>query len=98
MAQGPDSDNVIGRGRFPPGSGGPGPNDPTVELRLARLESAAEGILKELQAIRVDIARMDGKISNLPSTFQLVFTLATFAVATFVGATGLSLAIVKLTH
>jgi len=49
-----------------------------------------------VQAMREAVARIDGKISNLPSTFQIVFMLAAFTVATFVGATGLSLAVLRL--
>jgi hypothetical protein len=102
MAQTPRSDTVIHPSQF---AGGSGPRDPTVDERLARLETAVDDIRAELKAIRaemaafrVDLARMDGKISNIPTTFQLVFMLATFAVTAFVGTTGLSLAILKLAH
>lgn len=67
-----------------------------VELRLARLETVGEEIRKELQAIRVDLARIDGRLQNIPTSFQIVFMLAAFTVATFIGATGLSLAILRL--
>jgi hypothetical protein len=93
MAQTPE-DNVIRPSRF--SGGGSGPNDPTVEFRLARLETAVDNIQKDVQALREAVARIDGKISNLPTTFQIVFMLATFTVATFVGATGLALAVLKL--
>ena len=75
---------------------GSGPDDPTIEFRLARLETAVDSIQKDVQAMREAVARIDGKISNLPSTFQIVFMLAAFTVATFVGATGLSLAVLRL--
>lgn len=67
-----------------------------LEARLARLETAVDELRKDVQALNVALARVDGKISSLPTTFQLVFILAGFTVATFVGATGLSLAVVRL--
>jgi len=57
---------------------------------------AIDEVRKELQAIRVDLARIEGRLTNLPTTFQLVFMLAAFTVATCVGATGLSLAVLRL--
>ena len=95
MAQGSESDNIIRPSQF--AAGGSGPSDPTVEGRLARLEVAVDEIRKELQAIRLDIARVDGKLSNLPTTFQLVFMQAGFILAAFAAAFGLSLALLKLT-
>ena len=62
------------------------------------LEAAVIEIRDELKAIRIELARMDGKLSNMPTTFQIVFILATFAITTFLGATGLSLAIPKFGH
>jgi hypothetical protein len=76
--------------------GGSALDDPNLEARLARLETDVDEIRKELQAIRVDLARIEGRLTNLPTTFQLVFMLAAFTVATFVGATGLSLAVLRL--
>ena len=73
---------------------------------MAFLEVAVNEIRSELKAIRgelanlksvpLELAEIKGRLSNLPTTFQLVFMLATFVVAAFVGATGLSLAIVRL--
>ena len=55
---------------------------------------------KELQAFRLEFiefrAEMRGRLTNVPTTFQIAFMLATFTVATFIGATGLSLAILRL--
>ena len=87
--------------------GGDVPRDPSIEARVSaletrldRLEAAIEELRKELQALRVDLvefrAEMRGRLANIPTTFQLVFMLTTFTVATFVGATGLSLAVVRL--
>ena len=96
MAQSSPPDNVIRPSQFSGTAGGSGPNDPDIEGRLARLEVTVDEIRKELQAIRVDLARIEGRLTNLPTTFQLVFMLAAFTVATFVGATGLSLAVLRL--
>jgi hypothetical protein len=47
--------------------GGGGPHNPDMELerRVSKLEDA-------VTAIRLDIAEMKGKISNLPTTWQLI--------------------------
>ncbi|HVC54570.1 MAG TPA: hypothetical protein VND95_01365 [Stellaceae bacterium] len=87
MAQGSESDNIIGHGRF--GTGGSGTNDPPVETRLVHLEAA-------VGAIRLDLAEIKGKLSNMPTTFQLVFMQAAIIVAVFAGAIGLSLALLKI--
>src|SRR5204862_6093007 len=67
----PMPDEVHGGGDFP--------KNPSMEARvsaleagLVRLEVAVDEIRKELQAMRVDLARIEGKMSNLPTTFQLV--------------------------
>jgi len=96
MAEDSPPDNVIHPSQFSGRMGGSGPDDPNMEARLARLETDVDEIRKELQAIRVDLARIEGRLTNLPTTFQLVFMLAAFTVATFVGATGLSLAVLRL--
>ncbi|HTV89667.1 MAG TPA: hypothetical protein VME41_11685 [Stellaceae bacterium] len=77
-------------------SGGGASNNPNVEFRLARLETAMDNVQRDLQALREAVARIDGKISNLPTTFQIVFMLAAFTVATFIGATALALAVLRL--
>jgi hypothetical protein len=82
MAQTPESDNIIRPSQFVLPPGGSDPSDPTVETRLAHLEAAVE-------AIRLDLAEIKGKLSNVPTTFQLVFILAGFVVAIFAAAFGL---------
>jgi hypothetical protein len=79
-----------------------------LETRVAVLEAAVTEVRTELKAIREDLANLKnvpielaeikGKISNLPTNFQLVFVLATFALTSFLGATGLSLAIIRFGH
>jgi len=88
-------------------SGGEFPKDAGLEARVAavaarldRLETAIEELRKELQAFRLEFiefrAEMRGRLTNVPTTFQIAFMLAAFTVATFIGATGLSLAILRL--
>ncbi len=95
MAQGSPPSNVIRPSQFSASAGGSGPTDPTVEARLAGLEVSVAEMRKDLQAIRLEIARIDGKISNLPTTFQLVFMQAGFILAVFVAAFGLSFALLR---
>ena len=45
--------------------GGDGPHDPGMEARVAKLEEAAA-------SMRLELAEIKGKISNLPTTWQLV--------------------------
>jgi hypothetical protein len=60
-----------------------------VELaRFARLEAG-------MDQLRQDVAEIKGRLTNIPTSFQIAFMLATFTVAKFIGATGLSLAIVR---
>jgi hypothetical protein len=82
------ADNVIGRGRFPPGAGGSGPRDPGTEARLSILELAVDEIRTELRGIRVDLAEIKGRLSNIPTTFQLVFMQAGLILAIFAGVFG----------
>jgi hypothetical protein len=90
MAQTPSSDNVIRPSEF--AGGGSGPHDPTIGARLDRLESAVDDIRKELQAIRIDLARMDGKLSNVPTTVTLIGIVVTVLAAGF----GMALAVARL--
>lgn len=94
------SDNIIRPSRFFSAAGGSGPRDPTVEARLAALETAIREMQQELQAIRVELAEIKGeirgKLSNLPTTFQLIFMQAGFILAAFAAAFGLAFALLKL--
>jgi hypothetical protein len=99
MAEKPP-DNIIRPSRFSDASGGAGPRDPGVETRLAALETDVREIRLELQAIRVELAEIKGeirgKLSNLPTTFQLVFMQAGFILAAFAAAFGFAFALLKL--
>jgi hypothetical protein len=50
------------------------------------LEAAVAEIRKELQAIRLDLAEIKGKLSNVPTTFQLVFMQSGLILAVFAAA------------
>ena len=71
-----------------------------VEARLDRLEAAINELRKELQAFRLEFvefrAEMRGRLTNLPTNFQIAFMLAAFTVATVVGIPGLALTVLKL--
>jgi len=85
MAQGPQPDNIIRPSRFSPPTGGSGPNDPSVEARLARLEAG-------IDQIRLDLAEIKGKLSNMPTTA----TLFGLVVTVFAAGFGMSLAVLKI--
>jgi hypothetical protein len=86
MAQEPQPNNIIGQGRFPPAApSGSGPSDPTVEARLARLEAG-------IDQIRLDLAEIKGKLSNMPTTA----TLFGLVVTVFAAGFGMSLAVLKI--
>jgi len=53
-----------------------------VEVRLTRIETAVD-------AIRLDLAEIKGKLSNLPTTFQLLYMQAGLILAIFAAAFGL---------
>jgi hypothetical protein len=67
--------------------GGGGPHDPDMELerRVTKLEDAVLGI-------RLDIAEIKGKISNMPSTWQLLGV--NFGLA--IGVAGLVFAVARM--
>jgi hypothetical protein len=57
-----------------------------MEARVALLEGAVVEIRRELQAIRLDLAEIKGKLSNKPTTVQLVFMQAAVILTVFFGA------------
>jgi hypothetical protein len=74
-----------------------------LEVRLERIETVVYEIRAELKAmraeftgLRVEVAEIKGRLTNIPTTFQIAFMLMTFTVATFIGATGLALAVLRL--
>ena len=61
-----------------------------LEARLARVEAAIEAMQKELLAIRIELAEMRaemrGRLSNIPTTFQLIYMQGGFVLAIFAAA------------
>lgn len=72
-------------------SGGGGGTFDDMEPRVAALEATAkktdeklDKLLDKLGKIEVDLARLDGKVSTLPTTLQLLgFVVAVLAIAGF---------------
>jgi len=62
-----------GGGKLPPldGDGG-GPHDPGMEARIKRLEDDFKEVRGDLKAIRTDLSELKGRISQMPTTLQLV--------------------------
>ncbi len=74
-------------------SGGDYPQGPGVEARLTLLETAVaeirielKAIRGELAALRVDVAEMKGRLTNIPTTFQLIYMQTAFVLAIFAAA------------
>lgn len=58
--------------KFPGGEEGGGPpSDPTIELRLSRLEEEQKRQSGDLQKLLVELAEVKGMLSRVPSTQQL---------------------------
>jgi hypothetical protein len=55
-----------------------------LERRVGSLEAKADQILVELAGVRVDLAELRGKVSQLPTVWMLVF--ANFGLAVTVSA------------
>jgi len=62
------SDGTSGSGA-PPGGGG-GMSD--FESRMKRVEEDAKEFRSDAKAIRIDLAEIEGKLSVMPSTWQIV--------------------------
>jgi hypothetical protein len=69
-----------------------GPQDPSIEARLARLESDCQLMRADLSATRADVAFIRGKIESLPTTWQMIATILTGNI----GLAGVLLAAAKL--
>jgi hypothetical protein len=80
-------------------AGGGGPHDPTMEIRLAHLETDVATMRADLSATRadlgatrVDMAYIRGRLESLPTTWQMIGTV----LAGNIGLAGLLFATVKL--
>jgi hypothetical protein len=74
----------------PLASGGSGPHDPGMEQRITTLENAVgeirsdlKNILRDIQRVSLDVAEIKGKLSNIPTTFQLIYMQIGFILAVF---------------
>jgi hypothetical protein len=79
--------------------GGSGPHDPGMEQRMTSLEGAVgeirsdlKNILRDIQRVSLDVAEIKGKVSNVPTTFQLIYMQIGFILAIFAA----SFALLKL--
>jgi hypothetical protein len=63
--------------------GGGGGTFDDMEARVARLEKDMGEVRSDLKAVRVDIAEIKGKLSNMPTTFQLIGLVLAIMAATF---------------
>jgi hypothetical protein len=83
------------------------PEDPAPEQRVARLEIILERLEPKIteilltgakqanvQKIQVDLARLEGRVSMLPTWWMLVVAL----VATWSAGTGIGFALLKAAH
>jgi hypothetical protein len=62
--------------------GGDGAHDPTVEMRLQRLEDTfprIEALMKSiderLRKVEIELAELRGRIANLPTTWAMISTM-----------------------
>jgi hypothetical protein len=72
-------------------SDGGGPHDPSMEARLARLETDFQAMRADLSATRADAAYIRGRLESLPTTWQMVGTI----IAGNIGLAGILFAAAK---
>lgn len=77
-------------------AGGGGPHYPDMEARVASLEADMKEVKTDLKRIGLDVAEIKGRVSNLPSTLQIVFIQAALTLSTFGIAAATMFALVKL--
>ena len=54
-----------------------------MEARVKRLEEDSKEMRADLKAIRIDLAEIKGKVSAMPSTWQMVGLIVAMAIAIF---------------
>lgn len=54
-----------------------------MEARIKRLEDDAKDFRSDLKAIRIDLAEIKGRLSAMPSTWQMVGLIVAIAVGMF---------------
>lgn len=76
----------------PPIDGGDGgSHDSGMEARVTRLETDLRDLKSDVKGARLDLAEIKGRLSQMPTTFQLLTWFMTVAVA----LVGLTFAIAK---
>ena len=58
-------------------SGGSGPEDPMLEARVARLEDDMKDVKASLKSIELSLAEIKGRMSSIPTSFQLMTMVIT---------------------
>jgi hypothetical protein len=72
--------------------GGGGPHDPRMEARVSVLENDVKDIKADLRRIMLDTAEIKGRVSQMPTSVQLLFMQAGLIVTLF----GAAFALLKL--
>lgn len=77
--------DIVNLDGFRTGGGGRGgsPEDPMLEQRVSRLEDDLKDIRSTLKALEVSIARLDGRVSQLPTAWTMFTAIITTVVATW---------------
>lgn len=78
-----------------PPSGGGGTYD-GMEARVARLETDVSELKADMKAVRLDIAEIKGRVSNMPTTWQLVGLVIGMMLTVFALCFGLGFALLRL--
>jgi len=78
----------------PTGGGGDGGDMSDIETRIKRLEDQSKEVGGDLKAIRIDLAEMKGKLSAMPSTWQII-TICAALIGIVIASGGGLLAVLK---
>ena len=68
-----------------------------VEQRLDRIEILLEQVVAELKRLTIDVAEMKGRLSQMPTNFQLVSWGLSLCFGISIGMSGLIYAVVRAT-
>lgn len=75
-------------------SGGGDGTSNDMEPRVAALENEMREVRSDLKAIRVDLSEIKGKISNMPSTWQMIGVFAAL-IALLLAGSGVLFGIIR---
>lgn len=73
------------------GAGG-GPEDPMLETRVGRLEDEVREMRRDLAGVNETLARIDGRLSGLPTGFQFYLSI----LLTWGAGAGIAFALMRL--